>query len=256
VTPWVLRLLAANVLMFLLQLGNPHLTAQLELYPPLLLLHPWTLVTYMFLHAGWGHLIFNMMGLYILGPRVEMVLGGSRFLVLYFLSGIAGALFFFLTPGDAAIIGASGAIFGVYYGYAHYWPRDRLYIWGVVPVEARVLVVIMAALSLGLGATGSGLMGNVAHFGHLGGFAGAFLFFKWLERASGAARFRARAAPVASKGSSEDVERWSKIARENLHPVNREELDRVLAKLAASGADALTRDERAFLDRVSPPPMA
>jgi rhomboid family protein len=253
VTPWVLRLLAANVLMFFIQQGNPGVTFNLEFVPVLLASHPWSIVTYMFLHAGLGHLFFNMLALYFFGPRLEMVIGGGRFLALYFLSGITGAVFSLSTP-TVGIIGASGAVFGVMYGYAHYWPRDRIFIWGVVPIEVRLFVILMTVISLGLGLGPRGLAGNIAHFAHLGGFAGAFLFFRWLERASGAARFRARAAPPASKGSSADVERWSKISRDALHPVNREELDRVLAKLTARGADALTREERAFLDRVSPSP--
>ena len=70
---------------------------------------------------------------------------------------------------------------------------------------------------------------------------------------SPAARFRAQARPAVRGGGAarDDIERWRRIPRDGLHPVNREELDRVLAKLAASGVDALTPDERLFLDRFS-----
>jgi membrane associated rhomboid family serine protease len=249
VTPWVLRLIVANVVVFFIEQGNPGLVQNLVLVPALIPTHPWTVVTYMFLHGGGTHLLFNMMGLYFFGPRLELVLGGSRFLTLYFLSGITGALLSLFTP-TVGIVGASGAIFGVFYGYAHFWPRDRILVWGIVPIEARLFVILMTALSLS-GGLGIGQAG-IAHFAHLGGFVGGFLYFKWLERHSGAARFRRRAEPAAASGSSADLERWARIPRDTLHPVNREELDRVLAKLADRGPVALTAEERAFLDRFSP----
>jgi len=244
----VLRLIVANVVVFFIEQGNPGLVQNLVLVPALIPTHPWTVVTYMFLHGGGTHLLFNMMGLYFFGPRLELVIGGSRFLTLYFSSGIAGALLSLFTP-TVGIVGASGAIFGVFYGYAHFWPRDRILVWGIVPVEARLFVILMTALSLS-GGLGIGQAG-IAHFAHLGGFVGGFLYFKWLERHSGAARFRRRAEPAAASGSSADVERWARIPRDTLHPVNREELDRVLAKLADRGPVGLTAEERAFLDRFS-----
>ena len=70
-TPWVKRLLLANVVMFLITMANPVLYRALILYPPWALLRPWTLITYMFLHGGFGHLAFNMIGLYFFGPRLE-----------------------------------------------------------------------------------------------------------------------------------------------------------------------------------------
>ena len=249
-TPWVLRLIVANVIVFFIQQGNPGLVQNLVLVPALIPTHPWTVVTYMFLHGGPTHLLFNMLGLYFFGPRLELVIGGTRFLTLYFASGIAGALLSLFTP-TVGIVGASGAIFGVFYGYAHYWPRDRILVWGIVPVEARLFVLLMTVISLGFGLGPRGLAGNTAHFAHLGGFVGGFLYFKLLERHSGAARFRRRAEPAAPHGTSADVERWARIPRDALHPVNREELDRVLAKLAEGGPVGLTPEERAFLDRFS-----
>jgi len=248
VTPWVLRLIIANVAMFFLEQGNPGLVQSLELVPAFIPTHPWTIVTYMFLHAGPTHLLFNMLGLYFFGPRLELVIGGNRFLALYFTSGIAGALLSLFTP-TVGIVGASGAIFGVFYGYAHFWPRDRILVWGIVPVEARLFVILMTALSLS-GGLGIGQSG-IAHFAHLGGFVGGFLYFKWQERHIGAARFRRQAEPAPGHGSTADLERWARIPREALHPVNREELDRVLAKLAERGPVGLTPEERAFLDRFS-----
>jgi membrane associated rhomboid family serine protease len=194
------------------------------------------------------HILFNMIGLFFFGPRLEARLGGPRFLGLYFTSGLVGALLSLVTP-HALIIGASGAIFGVLLGYARYWPHDKIYIWGVLPVEARVLVVAVVALSLWAGFRGGS---GVAHFAHLGGFLGAWVFLKIAERHSAAAKFQARAAVVPNKSAGQqDLARWRRIRADQLHPLNREELDRVLDKISSSGLDSLTAQERAFLDRFS-----
>jgi membrane associated rhomboid family serine protease len=134
----------------------------------------------MFLHAGPWHLGFNMLALYFFGPRVEARLGGPHFLALYGISGLVGALASLASTPHAAIVGASGAIFGVMLGYARYWPRALIYIWGVVPIQARWFVIGMTALSL------FGVQPGVAHFAHLGGFLGAFLYLSWVDRRSAA----------------------------------------------------------------------
>jgi membrane associated rhomboid family serine protease len=248
-SPWVTRLIFANAAVFLLQkLFDPAFTLWLGLVPAAVLQRPWMPLTYMFLHADLFHLLFNMLGLFFFGPRLEARLGSRHFLGLYLVSGLAGAALSALTP-HALIIGASGAIFGVFFGFAHYWPRDQIYIWGILPVEARVLVVAVTALSLWAGFSGGS---GVAHFAHLGGFVGGFLYLKGRERTSAAARFRAvaRPAPRAS-GATTDLARWRTIAGRDLHPLNREELNRILDKISAAGVESLTAEERVFLDRFS-----
>lgn len=245
-----MRLIFANVAMFLVQGAAPGVERALLLVPALVFpLRPWTIFTYMFLHAGMWHLIFNMIGLYFFGPRLEARLGGRYFLGLYLVSGLVGALASIITP-FVAIVGASGAVFGVLLGYARYWPRDRIYIWGILPVEARVMVVALTALSIYGGFSGGG---RTAHFAHLGGFLGGYLYLKWMERRSPARLFKAKVQPRIAKKrvDSRDLERWSQIPRDKMHPVNRNELDRVLAKISEDGAGSLTPDEKAFLDRFS-----
>jgi membrane associated rhomboid family serine protease len=178
-TPWVQRLLVANIAVFLLTALNPRLGSALALVPALLLERPWTLVTYMFVHAGLGHLFFNMLALYFFGPRLELRLGSRSFLGLYMVSGVSGALLSFVLTPYAALVGASGAIFGVMLGFARLWPRERIYIWGVLPVEAWVFILLMALLSL-FGGIGLGDPG-VAHFAHLGGIVGGYAFLRWAE---------------------------------------------------------------------------
>ncbi len=242
---WTMRLIAANVVIYFLTSASPGLMNTLMLVPALIVSAPWTVVTYMFLHANLWHLLFNMLGLLFFGPRLEAELGGRDFLLLYFISGVAGALLSFITP-YVAIVGASGAVFGVLLGFARYWPREQIMIWGIIPVEARWLVIIMTVLSL-IGGFGGG--GDVAHFAHLGGFAGGLLFLLWRDRNTRAARFKASMTAPAIRPA--DLQRWSSIDRTRMHEVNRSELDRIMVKLQTGGTETLTPDERAFLDRFS-----
>jgi membrane associated rhomboid family serine protease len=249
-TPWVKRLLIANVGMYFLQLTAPMVTYWLMFVPSEVLLRPWTIVTYMFLHdtRGFTHILFNMLGLFFFGPRVESRLGPQRFFVLYFLSGISGALVSFVFARDAQIVGASAAVFGVMLAFALFWPREKIYIWGVLPVEARWLVVITTALALWSGLQGS--QGGVADFAHLGGYAGAFVYLKWLEQAQGARRFRTKAV---AKVADASLGKWRQVDTQSVHEVNRDEVNRILDKINARGLGSLTPQERLFLSNFVPP---
>ncbi|MGD8698178.1 MAG: rhomboid family intramembrane serine protease [Gemmatimonadales bacterium] len=255
----VSALLIANVVLYFLTWPPNVLFNALSLIPAGIVARPWTIITYMFLHGGFGHLFFNMLALFFFGPRLEARLGGRHFLGLYFAAGITGAVLSLIesfTPLGSPYtqtVGASGAVFGVMLGFAYYWPRDRIFIWGILPVEARLFVGIMTALSLYFGFSGAG--GGIAHFAHLGGFLGGWLYLKWMEQRSPARRFKAKAAaPVRRNagGDRADLKRWERIPRDQLHPVNRDELDRVIEKIKQSGIGSLTADERAFLDRFAP----
>jgi membrane associated rhomboid family serine protease len=249
VTPWVQRLLIANILVFFLQQTMPGLEMQLAFIPAYLLARPWTIVTYMFLHAGLTHLLFNMIALYFFGPRVEQRIGSERFIALYMISGISGGLLSFVFAPAAAIVGASGAIFGVLLAFARFWPRDRIYIWGVLPIEARWLVIGYTAISL-WGGFGGGSSGT-AHFAHLGGFVGGFFCLLYMQRRQGAKRFHKQATgvPPAKDALLGD---WRKVDRSRVHSINRDEVDRILDKINASGIDSLTPQERLFLSNFVP----
>ena len=254
-TPLVSLLIAANTVMFLLQQTMPQVSIDLMLVPSLIPLRPWTAVTYMFLHAGLMHLFFNMLGLYFFGPPLEHRLGGRRFITLYMISGLSGAVVSAIFPftRDVPIIGASGAVYGVMLGFAWFWPREPIYLWFVMAVEARWLVIAMTILSL---VGGFMPAQQTAHFAHLGGFLGGALYLRWLQRWGPAAQWRRKATTVAAPRPSgtRSMERWRKINAETLHPVNREEYERVMAKMAAGGGPAaLSPGEREFLDRFSPP---
>ena len=243
---WTMRLIVANVIVYALSLAAPGLMDATMLVPAYALLRPWTLITYMFMHASPSHILFNMLGLYFFGPRVEDELGGARYLALYFISGLMGAVLSFVFTPFAAIVGASGAIYGVFLAFAYFWPRERIFIWGIIPIEARWLVVGMTALSL-FGGLGS--EGNIAHFAHLGGFVGAYIYLKLIDRRMHRAQTTAPPPVVAvSRGA---VDRWAKIDRTKLHEVNRDELDRIRLKMSTQGVESLSMQEIAFLDRFS-----
>jgi membrane associated rhomboid family serine protease len=258
VTPWVLRLIILNGLVFLLEQAAPSLVVGWALQPALALFRPWTFLTYMFLHANLSHIFFNMLGLFFFGPVVESRLGSAHFLKLYLASGVVGGLCWMLFTalpmgGLGILVGASGAVFGVQLAFAYFWPRQQIFIWGVFPIEARWLVLIMTVMSLYFGFAGSG--GGVAHLAHLGGFAGGYLYIKWMERRQQAPlrewRHQGKAPAPRRERTGQTVERWSRIKRDDLHEVNRAELDRILDKIGASGIASLTASEREFLDRFS-----
>jgi membrane associated rhomboid family serine protease len=248
-TPWVLRLLMANAIVFLLQMTMPGVIENLFAFVPAqVLTRPWTIITYMFVHGGFGHILFNMLSLFFFGPRVESRLGGRRFATLYLVSGIMGAVASVFFAPNAAIIGASGAVFGVMLAFATFWPRDQILIWGILPVEARVMVIAMTAMAVVFGFTGA--QAGVAHFAHLGGFVGGWICLRAFRRGSDVKKWQAKAAPPVARESSEStLNRWRRIRREGLHEVNRAELDRILDKISSQGMSSLSAGDREFLER-------
>lgn len=254
ITPWVGRLLVANVIVFLLQVFYPYLTVELLLVPSQLLRRPWTAVTYMFLHGSFMHLAVNMFGLYFLGPRLEVWLGSRRFLGLYFLSGLAAAVVSVVFTPEARIVGASGAVFGILLAFAHYWPRERLWIWGVLPLETRWLVGLLVASSLFFGFSGG--QAGVAHFAHLGGLAGGWAYVRFVDRRRSAGSESGLAEKVTGALKRETVdrramERWEAVDPGSLHEVNREYFEELREKLEQEGPSSLSVREREFLDRMA-----
>lgn len=260
-TPWVRRLIIANVVMFLISFPPgasilPTLFQEFALYPGLLLQRPWTGITYMFLHGGLGHIFFNMIALFFFGPRLEQRLGGTDFIRLYLLSGIGGAAFsFFFGPGNP-VVGASGAVYGVLVAFAMIWPHERIYIWAILPVPAWLLVTIAVFFSLSAGFGGAG--GNTAHFAHLGGLAIGFGYLKWLEHRRGAAlrsfRRKMDGAPTVRAPGFDGraaLQRWEAIDLSGLHEINRAEVEVLLSKARVLGVGGLSVAERQFLDRMA-----
>jgi len=257
-TPWTKRLLIANIAVFLLVPRGSQLFYLMQFTPQVVVQYPWmafTAFTYMFLHASTGHIFFNMLGLFFFGPRLESRLGANGFLLLYFLSGLGGAAFSLLFAREAGVVGASAAVYGVLLGFAMYWPRERIYIWFVIPVEAWLIAVLLVAGSLYAGVNPGG--SNIAHFAHLGGLVFAFAFLKWWNWRVGFAKrefqkkLKVDATTSGVVGDRVALQRWKGIPVGSLHELNRGEVERLLGKVERDGAASLTTSERDFLDRMS-----
>jgi membrane associated rhomboid family serine protease len=180
-------LIGANVLMFVAQLLFPIVTDLLGLHPAWVLryLWVWQLATYMFLHGGIFHILFNMLALWMFGTELERIWGTRYFLKFYLVTGIGAGfltvLFSLLPFGfaqqlqHANIIGASGAIYGLLLAYALYFPDRPIYMYFVFPVPAKIFVAIMGAIAF---LSSLSEMGGVANATHLGGLLVAYLFLK------------------------------------------------------------------------------
>lgn len=260
-TPWVRRLLVANLVVFLLQTtifwkGSPNLAFD----PMHALSRPWTALTYMFLHTGLLHLAFNLLALFIFGPPVEERIGSRAFIGLYLTSGLGGAILSYaliLLTHSAPILGASAAVYGVMLAFAWYWPDEPIFVFPLPqPILAKWLVVFFVLLSLTFALIPS-LQPGVAHVAHLGGFATAFLWLKADGWRLARAERRLRGAPQpgvlvhpaalsARRGGETPKPRRSRAPERS--PA---EIDRVLDKISATGLQSLTPAERRFLHEMS-----
>ena len=187
ITPAVKILLITNVALFVLNLivGNV-MTLRLGLSPQAVFqdLAVWQPVTYMFLHGGVGHVLFNMLALWMFGTELERTWGTRFFTKYYFVTGIGAAatsLLLSLWVADiyySLTVGASGAIYGLLIAYAMYFPHRTIY-YIIFPIPARVFVVIAGVIAF-LSAIG-GPGGGVAHSAHLGGLVVGYLYLKGLR---------------------------------------------------------------------------
>ena len=140
----------------------------------------WQFITYMFTHGGFSHILFNMLGLFFFGMQVERRIGSHEFLLFYLLTGVlAGILSFiiyYLTGSyNVILLGASGSIFAVLFAFAVYFPNAKIYIMGIFPVKAPMLVIAYTVLELFSQITSSRT--GVAHLTHLAGFGFAYMYF-------------------------------------------------------------------------------
>ncbi len=178
-TPAVQWLLIANVAIYFLQqtVVRPEYMETLFGFTGTdLVARWWTPITYAFVHGNLWHILFNMFALWQFGPRVERLFGTSRFVRFYALCALGGVALQYLFVRNGLMIGASAAVFGVMYAFAHAWPRTMLLFFGVIPMQVRWYVLGFAALSVLFMATGT--EGGVAHAAHLGGFATAWLLVR------------------------------------------------------------------------------
>jgi membrane associated rhomboid family serine protease len=283
ITPTVQWLIAINVAIYFLQLTvvNPmDMAGALGFEMRDLTEQPWTIVTYMFVHAGFLHVTMNMYMLWLFGRRLERAWSPGSFLWYYLWCGLGGWLFHMMLTRDGLLLGASAAVFGVMLAYAMRWPDEELVLFPFpITLKVKWLVAILAGLNLvsglaTLGATGSG----VAHFAHLGGFAFGWMYLRW-NAAPSIDRLRQRMSqipdvsdetPRAIPRTHRPRERASEIdeivARSNAVATQRptsaalsskagktktDQLNDVLDKISEKGIGSLTSEERRLLEEMS-----
>ena len=144
-------------------------------------LYVWQLVTYLFLHGGWFHIIFNMFALWMFGSDLESKWGGKKFLFYYFLTGIGAGILdvtlntlFVVNPPPT--IGCSGAVYGLLLAYGMLFPERLIYLYMIIPIKAKWFVVIMGAIEFVSSFSGPG--SGVSHLAHLGGMLFGYLYLR------------------------------------------------------------------------------
>jgi membrane associated rhomboid family serine protease len=177
----VWTLIGLNLLFFIATSIKSGLIAQLGLIPLLFTGRPWTLLTAMFVHAGFWHIFGNMITLYFFGMALYRLIGQNKFLLLYFGGGIVGNLLYILL-GDpmSIVIGASGAIFAVAGALAVMIPKLQVRVYFVIPMPLWAVVIVFFGLwSI------PGFISGVAWQAHLGGLAAGLIagyFFRRSRR--------------------------------------------------------------------------
>lgn len=273
-TPVVKNLILANVVVFMLQtVTGGGLTGRLGLLdqwftfvPRLAIfdLQIWRFVTYMFLHGGLFHILFNMFALWMFGSQIERLWGSRTFLIYYFVCGIGGAVtygIFNLAGMEAYIpmLGASGAVYGILLAYGLTYPDSVILIFMVVPMKAKYAVILFGFIEL-MSTMGSHGSSGVAHLAHLGGMVAGFIFLRWtvpalarggavgglaeaLRRAK--ARRRMRMVRPDRDPRPRDPDQGNRTHGND----NQEQIDRILDKISREGLQSLTHEEQEILRR-------
>jgi membrane associated rhomboid family serine protease len=274
-------LLGLNIGVYFLQLtlfGPDAVYSALALNPARFPTSWWTVATYMFVHAWLLHLAFNMLTLWMFGPRLEQEWGSRAFVQFYLWCGLGGAVAHLLFAQHSAVVGASGAVSGVLVAYALRWPDEEVYLFGVVPMKSRWLVAAMLTMNIIFALSPSSRIDWTAH---VGGMAFGWIFLKlyslggikrvrgWVSavpdesddmpravpRNRSPMRDRARAVDEVVARSNAMVIRESKPLQQvpkNETPKEYEaRVNRVLDKISRQGIGSLSGDERRLLEEMS-----
>lgn len=187
--PATINIIIVNAILFLATLVNQDFMIRtFAMFPPESpLFRWWQIITHMFMHGGFWHILFNMYTLFIFGMVVERTIGTKKFLVYYFLCGLGAAALHLgvqsLTGTSLYVptLGASGAVYGVLLAYAYLFPDNKLtLLFPPVTLSAKWMVLIFLAIELLTGITGTAE--GVAHFAHLGGALMGWLLMIWWRK--------------------------------------------------------------------------
>lgn len=197
---------------------------------------PWQCFSYMFVHFDLMHLFFNLLGLFFFGPNVEQSFGSNNFIKYYLLCGCGGAFAAYLmnlfTPIPPTI-GASGAIFGIYYACYRFFPDAIVHVYFLFPIKLKYLLLLLFLFSfLALFDTGS----DVAHFAHLGGLLTGVAYFRYSD---------------SLYIWMENRRRKKIIVEEEKEIQIKDKVDQLLHKISKDGMDSLSSQEKAYLKKAS-----
>lgn len=268
--PVIKALLISNVAMYLLASIAGAFTIQgaplssvinvlLPLYPIGDGFHIWQLFTYMFMHGGLMHLLFNMFALWMFGMELENGWGSQKFLVYYLICGVgAGLSNLFIGPlfsSAGPTVGASGAIYGVLIAFGMIYPDRPIFVYFLLPIRARYFVLLYILLEVYAGVTGT--PDGVAHFAHLGG-AAVGLIYLLIDRKQvpfknlfSRAHQRIVTSEKVNEYSTYDSRRASDAKYYDVHEdedrVNQQQIDEILDKISQSGYQSLSDKEKKIL---------
>jgi membrane associated rhomboid family serine protease len=209
------------------------------------LTEPWRMVTYMLLHAGGFHILFNLLWLWWMGQAVENTLGTRNFLMIYIGSGIGGALVNALVAlafGSATAlptIGASGAVFGVMVAFAMLYPTAPIMLLLLPPIQARYVVAGLIALDI-LFLTAND---NVARVVHLGGAASGWVLMRYYST-GGMDRLASLFSKWKSARGPKNKRMRSVVDATIIEEIDQSEIDRILDKIAQKGYSSLSAEEK------------
>lgn len=241
----------------------------------------WTVLTHPFVHGGFWQLLANMYALYLFGPRVESAWGTRRFLRFYAFCVLSGIIAHSALIHDGVpLTGASAAVLGVMVAYAMLWPTDEVFVFGVLPVRVWTAVWSIGAAILVAGMTTVEPGSAGPYLGYLVHLAGAVAGWAYMKTpgAPSLEQIRQRVSRVPDvedpprpiprsparareRDETDEIVQRSRamLAQQSTAHVappkpvqtRREDLDRVLDKISASGIDSLTESERRTLEEMS-----
>lgn len=202
----------------------------------------WQLCSYMFIHAGLGHIFWNMFVLWMFGSEIENYLGKREFYKFYFITGIGSGIitFLFSTGSTIPVVGASGALFGVLVAFALLFPERRIYFYFLIPIKAKYFVIIIGVITFF--STFTPGTSNISHLTHLGGLVIGYLYFR--------GRNIFRALHINIKNPFKNIirkipkDRRRKSDHYDSDATLQEELDRILEKINRNGYDSLSEEEK------------
>lgn len=234
---------------------------------------PWTIITYAFSHAGFMHILFNMLALYWFGMLISEYLGSAKVVNLYVLGAIAGGAIFLLAYNlipilaervtTSGMVGASAAVFAVAAASATLLPEYRFNLLFIGPVKIKYIVAVYIFISF-LGTAGDNAGGN---FAHLGGAGIGFLYIKglqagtdfglWIQRFLEGVKKLFSSKPKIKVTYKKSSQKQSATASNttayssNNTSIEQEEIDRILDKISDKGYESLSKDEKQKLFNAS-----